>query len=1004
MLGTRCLREYRDEEFVLDDAIMKYVSLLLIPLMLAATSNNAIARRTDANEPAQFSDHLVAWEKHQEMESRSPFHGLQWRSIGPVVQGGRVVDVATVPGQPYTFYVAYASGGVWKTSNNGVTFDPLFDHMPTMVIGDIEVDPNHPETIWVGTGEPQSSRSSYGGMGIYRSTDGGHTWQHMGLGDTNRIAKVHIDPANSQRIFVAALGKLYSPGGQRGLYLSEDGGESWSQVLAGDERTGIIDLVQHPTEQNILYAASWERERTAWNFVEGGTGSGIWRSDDGGLNWQRLSGGFPQGQYIGRIGLAVSADSPDTLYAVVDNQEPLPEEAWELGGHPLSPKRLRTMTEEEFLGQDMDVIEEFIRRNDIHPDMDAAKLTQMLKDDELSLEQLRDSLSNANANLFNADIKGMELYRSDDRGNHWYRTHEEAIGQVVYSYGYYFGQVRAAPDNVNRVYLLGVPLITSDDGGKTFTGLNDPKVHVDHHSLWIDPNNSQRIMLGNDGGLDVSYDGGQSWLKLDAQPVGQFYTIQVDMEQPYNVYGGLQDNGTYKGSSRNRWQDGPSWSHINGGDGMYVAVDPRDSSTVYTGYQFGNYVRLGKGGRSTVRPRNRLLEEPLRYNWNTPVILSPHHADVVYFGANKLFRSMDQGSSWTALSEDLSSSKERGDVPFATITTLSESKHAFGLIWAGTDDGEIWLTENGGQSWQDVDDRLPAQRWVSRVEASQHLRERAYISLNGYRNDDIRAYVYRTDDLGKKWVDISKGLPAEPVNVIREDPVNENLVYVGTDRGVYISMDRGANWQAFDSQLPNVPVHDLVIHPRERELVAGTHGRSAWVVDVLPLQELTNEVQEKAVHVFHVGDISAQRSWRSRRSPWFYDEERNEPVTIHYWSQESGDGQLEILDDKQRIVRRIPITAKAGINQASWDHLVDKAMALAVEQENNADKDDVTAKDQPYQQAVDLDYPLYVLPGDYELRVNINDESATGKVTVKAPSPYPSRAKAKAKLRGRKAS
>lgn len=979
---------------------MKYASIL--SLALAATlMQPAQARRPDGDGPAQYSDLQSAWQQHQKMEAESEFHGLNWRSIGPVVQGGRVVDVETVPGQPYTFYVGYGSGGVWKTTNNGVTFDPLFDNMPTMVIGDIAVDPNHPETVWVGTGEPQSSRSTYGGMGVFRSTDGGKTWQHMGLGNSDRISKIYIDPRNSQRIFVAALGKLYSPGGERGLYLSENGGESWEQVLPGDERTGIIDFVQHPNNPDILYAASWERKRTAWEFTEGGEGSGIWRSTDAGKTWQRLGGGLPQNEHIGRIGLAVSADSPDTLYAVVDNQEELGEGEGELGGHPLSAKRLRTMSKEEFLGQGADLIEEFIRNNDITPEIDAAELMRRVEEDEIDIDGILASLNNANANLLNRDIQGMQLYRSDDRGDSWYITHDEPISQVVYSYGYYFGQVRAAPDDVNRVYLLGVPLITSDDGGKTFSGLNDPKVHVDHHSLWIDPNDSERMMLGNDGGLDITYDGGKSWLKLDAQPVGQFYTIQVDMDKPYNVYGGLQDNGTYKGSSTNRWQDGPSWSHINGGDGMYVAVDPRDSNTVYAGYQFGNYVRLGQG-RTTVRPRNGLTEDALRYNWNTPVILSPHHPDVVYFGANKLFRSMDQGETWTALSDDLSSSKNRGDVPYATITTLSESPTQFGLIWAGTDDGEIWVTESAGQSWRSVDEDLPHSRWASRVEASKHERNRAYISLNGYRNDDTRVYLYRTDDLGKSWTNIGTGLPAEAVNVVREDPVNEDLIYVGTDRGVYVSHDRGGHWQAFDSQLPNVPVHDLVIHPRDRELVAGTHGRSAWVVDVLPLQELTDAVRKEDAHLFYLADIQAQRFWRSRRSRWFYDAERDEPYRFHYWSKNAANGTVEILDEEQRVLRRFDISAKAGINEANWDRLVDADLALAAEQQDNADNDDVQAKDRPVQQAIDLDYPMYVLPGEYTVRINLGGESAEATLNVKAPSAFRSRAQAKPELRGRK--
>lgn len=974
--------------------------LIFILTLMICLPHMAEARRPNPADPADFNDMQAAWEQHRQMEQASEFHGLEWRGIGPVVQGGRVVDMEPVPGEPYSFYVAYASGGLWKTTNNGVTFEPLFDQMPTMIMGDVAIDPNNPETLWVGTGEPQSSRSSYGGMGVYRSTDGGKNWRHMGLGETNRISRILVDPRDSQRIFVAALGKLYSEGGQRGLFLSEDGGAHWQQVLAGDEWTGIIDLVQHPTKPDTLYAASWERRRSAWDFVEGGRGSGVWRSTDNGKSWQRLTNGLPQGQHIGRIGLATTAAAPEVVYAVIDNQEMLPEPEWDLGDRPLNAKRLRTMSKDDFLGQGKDEIELFIRGNDLDTDLDADQLIRMIEEDELSIADLLDALGDANSNLFNSDIRGLELYRSNNGGESWFRTHEQPISEVVYTYGYYFGQIRAAPDDAGRLYILGVPLITSADGGKTFSGLNDPGVHVDHHVYWIDPAFPQRMMLGNDGGLDITYDGGKSWLKLDAQPVGQFYTIHVDMAEPYNVYGGLQDNGTLKGSSQTRWQDGPSWTRINGGDGMYVAVDPRDNKTTYTGYQFGNYVRIGDGNRTSVRPRDGLKETPLRYNWNTPVIISPHNADVVYFGANKLFRSMDQGETWTALSDDLTRSDQRGDVPFATITTLSESPRQFGLIWAGTDDGHIWVTT--GAEWFDVDDDLPRDRWVSRVEASAHERERAYVSLNGYRNDDHRAYVYRTDNLGKNWSDISTGLPAEPINVVREDPVNGDVVYVGTDRGVYVSLDRGAHWQALDQHLPNVPVHDLVVHPRDRELVAGTHGRSVWVVDVLPLQELTPEVREQDVHLFYIDDIRAQRDWRSRRSPWFYDAERDEPEVIHYWSRHAGEGTVEILDDEDRILQRLSIEAKAGINHFTWDRLLDESLALAAETAAVADQDEVPAKDRPLHQSKALQHPLYILPGDYTVRLQLGEHSANTDLTVKAPRAFEPRAKKKPAIRGRK--
>ena len=975
-------------------------------LVLAFATLPALAARPKPAQPTAPEARWEAWQQHRQMEQASPFHGVEYRAIGPVVQGGRIVDLATVPDAPYTFYVAYASGGLWKTTNNGVTFEPIFDDQPTMIMGDIAVDPNHPQRVWVGTGEPNSSRSSYGGMGVFRSDDGGETWSHVGLEGTDRISRILIDPRDSNTIYVAALGKLYTPGGQRGVFRSTDGGESWSEILPGGEWTGAIDLVFKPDDPSTLYAATWERKRRPWNFWEGGEGSAVWKSTDGGDHWTKLAGGFPQGETVGRIGLAVSAAAPDSVYAVVDNQEILPEDQWELGDRPINPKRLRNMTREEFLRQDPDEVEQFIRDSDFPVELDAKELLRQVEAEEVSLDDILDELSDANANLFNTDIQGLQVWRSDDGGESWRKTHEDPLDEVAYTYGYYFGQMRVSPTDPDEMYVLGVPIVKSTDGGESWTNVNEPQVHVDHHALWINPEHPQHLMLGNDGGLDVSFDGGKSWLKLDAQPVGQFYTVNVDMAEPYNVYGGLQDNGTMKCSSTNDWTTGPNCQRIGGGDGMYVAIDPRDNETVFSGYQFGYYTRKDNKGRTEVRPRDHFGDdEPaLRYNWNTPVVLSPHNPEVVYFGTNQLYRSMDQGKTWSPISADVSNSKERGDVPFATITTISESPLAFGLIWVGTDDGELWLTESGGHRWVEGDDRLPRDRWVSRVEASRHARDRAYVSLNGYRDDDDRAYVYRTDDLGKRWKDISQGLPSEPVNVIREDPLVENLLYVGTDRGVYVSMNGGESWEALDSGLPNVPVHDLIVHPRDRELVAGTHGRSVWIADVLPVQELAESGRDAAVDLYYIDPVQAERGWRSERSRW-WDREKDRPdVTMYYWAKSDGTATFEVLDDEDRVLRTWDEEAKVGINQAKWDLLVEEDKALAAEQA------DLDAMDEPsdslehrrYAESIRLGHPLYVLPGDYTVKVTVGDESDTEDLEVKAPEAFEPRHKPDFEIRGRK--
>ncbi len=979
------------------------ISIILLAFLISLPLQ---ARRPNGADPADFDARQSSWEQHQALAQESRFKGLQWRDVGPVVQGGRVVDIEVMPGQPYTFYAAYASGGLWKTTNNGVTFKPLFDDMPSMIMGDIAIDPNQPETVWVGTGEPNSSRSSYGGLGIYRSNDGGGSWQHMGLAETDRISRVLVDPRNSDRILVAALGKLYTSGGQRGVFISNDGGQSWSNTLPGGAWTGAIDLSMNPANPDIVYAATWERKRSPWEFTEGGEGSGIWRSEDGGNSWTRLDklagSGLPSGEYIGRIGLAIAPSQPQTLYAAIDNQEPLPESEWDLGDRPLNAKRLKNMTKQQFLAHSRDEIELFIRGNDLDVTLDADGLIEMLENDAITLQDLLSELGEANANLFNTDIQGLQIYRSDDGGDSWYKTHAGPVSEVVYSYGYYFGQIRVAPDDPEHIYVVGVPIISSTDGGRTFDGgINDPGVHVDYHAWWVNPDNARHMILGNDGGIDMTYDGGKSWLKLDAQPVGQFYAIAVDMAEPYNIYGGLQDNGTLKGSSQNDWRDGASWTRIYGGDGFYAAIDDADGQT-YAGFQFGNYARLGNGAPADVRPRDALGEQALRYNWMSPILLSPHNPDVVYFGANKLFRSMDEGDSWAAISPDLSISEQRGDVPFATITSISESAQKFGVLWAGTDDGQVWMSASAGNEWSNVADDLPKDRWVSRVEASSFNHERAYLSLNGYRNDDITAYLYRTDNSGESWQDISANLPAEAVNVIREDPVNENVLYVGTDRGVYVSLDGGEQWSLLGSGLPKVPVHDLVVHPRERELVAGTHGRSIWIIDALPVQELSEQVRDSALHVFYIDEVQASRRWRSQRSRWFFREDEADKLTVKFWSQADGEGEFAILDNAQRVLQTGPLTVQQGINTFSWDLLVDRELALQAEQAGNADKEAVQIRDMPLQQSVELGHPLYILPGDYEVRVSLGDNSAIGKLKIKPPRDFEPRGKPEPKLRGGK--
>ncbi len=974
-----------------------------VAVLLACSADAFAQRRPQPADPPTLEERRQAWERHQELDRTTLFKGLEWRDVGPVVQGGRLVDIEGVPGEPYTFYVAYASGGVWKTTNNGISFEPLFDDQPSIIIGDMALDPSNPQRIFVGTGENNSSRSSYGGEGVFRSEDGGETWTRVGLEESDRIGRILVDPRDPDRVFVAVLGKLYTPGGQRGVYRSDDGGDTWQLVLAGEnDLTGYVDLAFQPGNPDVIYAAAWERIRRPWNFIEGGGGTGVWKSTDGGDTWERVDGGFPRGEHVGRVGLAVTAANPQVLYASVDNQEILPEDEWDLGSGAVTAKRLRDMSKEEFLAQDPEEIEDFIRGNDLDPRLDARRLIAAVRSDSITIADLLQALQDANAALFSADIRGIEVWRSDDAGNTWRRMNPEPIRQAVYTYGYYFGQIRAAPDDVDRVYVLGVPLLVSEDGGVTWRGTAGRGVHGDHQAMWIDPEYSEHVILGNDGGLDVTFDGGKTWLSLSSVSVGQFYTVAVDMADPYNIYGGLQDNGVLKGSSRSRPNITGSWTRAGGGDGMWAQIDPRDNSTYYAGSQFGYYFRSGAAGYQRVKPRNGVLEEPLRYNWLTPILLSSHNADVLYYGANKLFRSMDQGETFTALSDDLTQSSNRGDVPFATLTVIAEAPKRFGLLWAGTDDGHVYVTRSSGAEWTEVSGGLPRDRWVSRVEASNHDENVAYVSLNGYRDDDITAYVYRTNNLGRTWRDISDGLPDEAVNVIREDPVNPAVLYVGTDRGAYVSLDTGRTWQAVGSGLPNVPVHDLIVHPRERELVAGTHGRSVWILDVLPVQELSDEVRASEVHVFPVDGVTYSRGGSSRRSLWYYRPEDARYQNFPFWVDTDGRVEWSVLDEDENVLRRGEMDVVRGVNTLRWDLMLDPELALPVEEARVADKEEVKPADTPWAEVVRLDRQLYVTPGTYTVRVQAGESHAETEFKVNAPRPRQPQVKPAPLIRGQK--
>jgi photosystem II stability/assembly factor-like uncharacterized protein len=900
--------------------------LIVFFLLLVLFNLHTIAKE----KPSTPEERLAAFQQRTEMAENSLFKNLSFRSVGPVVMSGRVVDIEPHPNEPYTFFVAYATGGLWKTTSNGMGFQSLFDNQNAISIGDIAIDAKNPNIIWVGTGENNSSRSSYSGTGIYKTTDEGKNWQFMGLGDSHHIGRIVIHPDNSDIVYIAALGHLYTENEERGIYRTNDGGKTWEKVLYINPRTGCVDLVMNPKNPNVLYAAAWEKDRKAWDFTEGGTGSGIYKSTNGGDNWELLGGGFPQAEYIGRIGLAVYPKNPNIVYALVDNQQARPEED-QKKETPITARKLLKMSKQDILGLTDDDLKSFLRQYGFHSDYTTKIIRDKLTNGDITPQDFIDFINKNNPRAFDPIIIGAEVYRSNDAGKTWGKTNEDYLDSFYSTYGYYFGEIRVAPDDENKIYILGVPLLTSNDGGKNFEWLGGKDVHGDHQAFWIDPNFPNHLIDGNDGGLNISYDAGENWWKLNYVPVGQFYTVNVDMAEPYNIYGGLQDNGVYKGSSRSK--PGKSqWERIYGGDGMYVQIDPEDF-TIYTGYQFGNYARINPKTKKPTRitPRPHLNDPGLRYNWQTPILLSSHSRNVLYFGSNRLYRSFNRGDSWQPISSDLTTNPDTvGDVPYATITTISESKITFGLIYIGTDDGRIWVTKNSGYDWTEIGKNLPQGLWCSRVEASSFEERTAFVSLNGYRNDDFRTYIYRTKDIGNTWESIKSNMPDEAVNVIREDPYNPHVLYVGTDMGVFVTLDEAKSWDVLQTDIPISPAHDMVIHQRDHDLVVGTHGRSIYVMNIKPIQELTPSVMRKNIFLFDIEEVKEESRWS--RKPRFWSRPDDPTVLeIFYWLAEGGKTQFTIKDKKGNVLRQIKHEGNRGINTLKWDLILDRETALKLQ-------------------------------------------------------------------------
>jgi len=818
-----------------------------------------------AQEGPTSAEQRWAWyQAHLDLEESSRFRNLPWQHLGPTNISGRMTDVAVVEprGLDYTIYVAGASGGVWRTRNEGVTWEPILDEAISASTGDVTVAPSDPDVIWVGTGEANIFRSSMAGGGVYKSIDGGDTWEHKGLVGTHTIPRIVVHPEDADIVWVAAGGHEWTANEERGVYKTTDGGNSWEKVLYVDTETGANDLVIDPSNPDRLYASTWQRTRLKWNDPRvrpDQKGSSIFRSEDGGESWTEIADGLPSPEHRGRIGIDVARSRPEVLYAFVDNYEVarMPEEGeTDSYGRPRAPV-----------------------------------------------------------------IEGATVFRSDDRGNSWRQTSPESPFMESHSgtYGWVFSQIRVDPNDEDKIYVGGVRLNVSEDQGRTFRALTG--IHADQHGLWIDPANSNYLVSVNDGGVDISYDGGDNWRNLNDVGLGlvQFFNVAHDMEDPFHVYGSVQDHGSFRGAvdlSRGRHRiPAVEWEEAPGGEGSLHAIDPTDPDLIYSAGFYGRISRteLEEGRTLQLVPRAPEGEPPYRGQWLAPFILSPHTPTVVTLGLNHVFRSHDRGSSWSRISPDLTHDRPSriGDIAFQTIFSLAESPLAVGLLYAGTDDGRVWVTHDEGAEWTEISAGLPPDRVIAELVASSRDERTVYMVQNGKRDDDFTPYVWKSVDYGATWESLADGVPSGPANVIVEDPVNPEVLYLGTDLGAYVSLDGGGSWEALTAGLPTTFVHDMTLHPRDRVLVAATHGRGMFAMDVSYIQQLTPQVLDGGLHVFGIEDAGLSGEFRRGITA--------REAYIGYWTDEAGPVSVVVRDMAGTEVARRSAAGVGGFNAVTWD-------------------------------------------------------------------------------------
>lgn len=897
-------------------------------LLFAQKTAKDTAKKADTKDPLQTST----------------FGGIKFRSIGPAITSGRIVDLAVNPKNISEYYVASASGGVWKTVNAGVTYEPVFDGEASFSIGCVTLDPTNPNTVWVGSGENNNQRVVGYGDGVYKSEDGGKSWKNMGLGKSEHIGKIVVDANNPDIVFVAAYGPVWNSGGERGIYKTTDGGKTWKNVLNVSEHTGFNEVMMDPRNSNILYAAAHQRQRKVFTYIGGGPESALYKSTDGGNTWNKMMNGLPGGVDLGRMGMAMSPVNPDYLFVVVEA----------------------------------------------------------------------------------SDGKG-GLYASTDRGASW-----EKRGSFTTS-GNYYQEIFCDPKNINRIYGVNVYMQVSDDGGRTFHNLGEKSKHVDNHVIWVNPANTDHMLVGCDGGLYECFDAGKNWDFKQNLPVTQFYKVSLDNAFPfYNVYGGTQDNFSLGGPARTKSANGivnDNWFITNGGDGFESQADYKDENIIYAESQYGGLVRFDKksGEILDIRPVEADGEAPYRWNWDAPLQISKHDHKRLYFGSNKIFRTDDQGNTWKVISGDMSRGIDRNKLTvmgkvwsvdaiakngstdiYGQLTTIAESPMDENLLYAGTDDGLVHVTIDGGKNWTKIDNipGVPERTYVNAIIASAHNKNTAYAAFNHHRYGDFKPYLFKTTDAGKTWSAIQNNLPEKGTTYcITEDPANANLLFAGTEFGVYFSIDGGAKWVQLKGGLPPVAIKDMEIQPRDKDLVLATFGRGFYVLDdITPLRNLKKADLDKTAFISPI------------RNAWMYIESM--PLGIRgkgfqgesYWnvpnptvgstftyylkediktlkekrqaaekekikkgeapyyppmdSLRMEDAQpaphllFSITDDAGKVVRRLKAPAKKGVNRIVWDfHTAVKGPV------------DFTPFDES-QVFSSPDQGIFVLPGDYKVSLS----------------------------------